>query len=314
MDQKKSKEFDSKIREYIELDGRKERAICRAMGYDQTSFKKWREGWLIPKDEPALLNKFWNEIHLPPEMKTEEEKINLFQLAGLEIFARNSKASDDSSNGGAHTHQEIDGQENIVTSTGDVDVKITKNYYSNTPTPEGKQAWKVPFEENLNFTGRKELLKDLKDNLNKGETTAVTQAIHGLGGIGKTQLAVKYTYENQKEYEVIWWLHSEEESSLATDYGRLALTLKLTTSEDIREQIQAAEKWLNNNNDKWLLVFDNAKDPETIHNYVPTRHRGHIIITSRYHNWSTTAKELEVKVWSEEEAIRYLEKRVEFPE
>ena len=173
------------------------------------------------------------------------------------------------------------------------------------------KAWKIPFEENPNFTGRKELLENLENNLNKGESTALTQAIHGLGGIGKTQLAVKYTYEYQEKYKVIWWLRAEEETTLASDYGDLALTLGLTTSTDTTEQIKAVKDWLEAHN-KWLLVFDNAPEPKAIHNYVPTKRMGHVIITSRHHDWSATTIPLEVNAWNQEESLNYLKKRLNF--
>ena len=173
------------------------------------------------------------------------------------------------------------------------------------------KAWKIFHEENFNFAGREELLESLENNLNKGEAAALTQAIHGLGGIGKTQLAVKYTYKYQKQYEVIWWLRAEEETTLASDYGRLALELAVTTSVKVEEQIQATQNWLNSN-DKWLLVFDNATDSKIIHRYVPNKHLGHIIITSRNPNWGAIATPLQVRIWTEKESLDFLLNRLSF--
>ena len=60
-----------------------------------------------------------------------------------------------------------------------------------------------------------------------GQPTALTQAIHGLGGVGKTQLAVEYAYRHAAEYEVVWWVRAEEPATVAADYAALAGPLDL---------------------------------------------------------------------------------------
>ncbi len=79
---RKPEEFSKKIDNYIGIDGRSIRKICKALRYDPGSFTKWKEGWLTPRNEVKLLTDFWNELHLPSEIKTEETKKKLFQLAG----------------------------------------------------------------------------------------------------------------------------------------------------------------------------------------------------------------------------------------
>src|ERR1044071_7792504 len=63
----------------------------------------------------------------------------------------------------------------------------------------------VPHSRNRNFTGREEILSDLQAALSSGKATALTQAIHGLGGVGKTQLAVEYAYRHGSNYSLVWW-------------------------------------------------------------------------------------------------------------
>ena len=125
--------------------------------------------------------------------------------------------------------QNIKGEGNVTTGTGDI-------YYSSTPTPKGKEAWKVPHNRNSSFTGREPLLEELANNLAKGETTALTQAIYGLGGVGKTQIALEYTHKYQDNYKVVWWVNSETELTLLTDYASLALVLGLTNTTEIEQQ------------------------------------------------------------------------------
>ncbi|HIH87224.1 MAG TPA: TIR domain-containing protein, partial [Methanosarcinales archaeon] len=70
-------------------------------------------------------------------------------------------------------------------------------------------TWNVPHTRNPNFTGREEHLAKLKTALDSGKPAALTQAIHGLGGVGKTQLALEYAYRNAAKYDIVWWVRSE---------------------------------------------------------------------------------------------------------
>jgi hypothetical protein len=65
---------------------------------------------------------------------------------------------------------------------------------------------------NPNFTGREDLLARLSTALTSGQSAALIQAIHGLGGVGKTQLAVEYAYRHAAEYDLVWWVTSASSS------------------------------------------------------------------------------------------------------
>ena len=119
---------------------------------------------------------------------------------------------------------------------------------------------------NANFKGRESILEALRSTLQSGQKTAITQqAIYGLGGIGKTQLALEYAWRHSASYDVVWWLRAEDGSTLASDYAALATELDLP-EKDAQEQavtILAGKKRL----DKipnWLLIFDNARDYKSI--------------------------------------------------
>jgi hypothetical protein len=64
----------------------------------------------------------------------------------------------------------------------------------NVQTKQLIPIWNIPYQRNRFFTGREELLKHLHDNLTNRKAAALSQAISGLGGIGKTQTAVEYAY------------------------------------------------------------------------------------------------------------------------
>ena len=94
--------------------------------------------------------------------------------------------------------------------------------------PPGKIS-NIPHPHNPNFTGRVYLLDLLHTALTSGQYVAFTQiqAITGLGGVGKTQLALEYTYQHMADYETVWWVKSEEPATLAADYASLAAKLDL---------------------------------------------------------------------------------------
>jgi len=171
-------------------------------------------------------------------------------------------------------------------------------------------TWNVPHNRNPNFTGREEHLASLKTALGSGKPAALTQAIHGLGGVGKTQLALEYAYRSAAEYDIVWWVRSEEPATLAADYASLAKALDLPEKEAADQLliIGAVKQWLEQN-PKWLLVFDNAKDRADVLNYIPRGETGHVLITSRNANWRGIVTPLDVKVLVRKESVDFLLKR-----
>jgi len=171
-------------------------------------------------------------------------------------------------------------------------------------------TWNVPHLRNPNFTGRESLLADLRKALTSGQPAALTQAISGLGGVGKTQLAVEYAYRHAAEYDVVWWVRAEEPATLPSDYAGLAGELGLP-EEDAPEQrvvVQAVRRWLGQNAG-WLLVFDNAPGPAEVHDYLPQAAMGHVLITSRNPVWRGAASPLTVRVMERPESVDFLLKR-----
>ena len=171
-------------------------------------------------------------------------------------------------------------------------------------------VWNLP-RRNPNFTGRNAVLDNLRQSLSNGQTTAVTQsALYGLGGIGKSQLAIEYAYRFSSSYDVVWWLRSEEPSSLATDYTALAPQLNIEVPEGTAQPIvvDAVRDWLDHHQG-WLLVFDNAVDVKSLSEYLPRGAGGHALITSRNYEWKQMALPLEITVWDRGESIAFLHKR-----
>jgi len=172
--------------------------------------------------------------------------------------------------------------------------------------------WNIPHLRNQNFTGRSDELAELHASLNVDRTMALVaaQAIHGLGGVGKTQLALEYSYRHIGDYDIVWWIRSEDPVTLVNDYASLAVKLNLP-EKDATEQrvtVEAVKEWLRIHRG-WLLIFDNAEDVKHINSCLPRGGIGHIIITSRNPNWTKVAKSLSVKSLPLDEAIEFLLKR-----
>lgn len=118
-------------------------------------------------------------------------------------------------------------------------------------------------EHNPYFTGREEILAQLHAQLTTGKSVALiqTQAISGLGGIGKTQVAIEYAYRFFAHYHDVLWVAAESRETLMTSSLTLARRLRLPEQEE-REQhkvVEAVKRWLREHK-CWLLILDNIED------------------------------------------------------
>lgn len=170
--------------------------------------------------------------------------------------------------------------------------------------------WNIHQQRNRNFSGRTEELSVLREALCSGRPTALTQAVSGLGGIGKTQLALEYCYRFAGSYDIVWWILAEDPARLAADYAALATELELPEGDSKAQEraVNAVHKELDHRK-RWLLVFDNAPDAEAVAAYLPQGIGGHVIVTSRDQNWEAVADVLSVKVMPEPDAIEFLQNR-----
>jgi hypothetical protein len=189
------------------------------------------------------------------------------------------------------------------------------------PPRERKQefarpAWNVPYERNVYFTGRDEELKKLRESLTSGGTAVVNQgqAIYGLGGIGKSQLAVEYAYRYRIEYKAVLWAVADSELSTTTAYLEIARLLDLPEKDakETEQTVQAVRRWLEQNS-RWLLIYDNADRPNLLKHFRPTNAAGHILITSRAHNFDVLgiSRPVEVSEMLPDEAVEFLFKRTD---
>ncbi|HEY2696670.1 MAG TPA: FxSxx-COOH system tetratricopeptide repeat protein [Pseudonocardiaceae bacterium] len=184
--------------------------------------------------------------------------------------------------------------------------------FHNRQADEPPPVWGNVPPRNPNFTGREELLDQLGKRLTAGGTTAVLPStLHGMGGIGKTQIATEYIYRHLHDYDVIWWIAAARPTQIRASLTELAVQLGLPGARDANTAVLAIREALRTGRPyrRWLLVFDAAESPEEVREFFPTNGPGEVLITSRNPDWAGVARPLELAVFEREESIELLRKR-----
>ncbi len=164
---------------------------------------------------------------------------------------------------------------------------------------------------NANFTGRRDLLEALHQRLRAGTTAVLPEALHGAGGVGKSQLVIEYVYLHQQDFDLIWWIPAERPAQIQNSLGDLAARLNLDVPSTANTAVPAVLEALRIGRpySNWLLVFDNAEDPEDVRRFFPKGGPGSIVVTSRNTGWSGLANTLPVDVFDRQESIELMRRR-----
>ncbi|MGH3799986.1 MAG: FxSxx-COOH system tetratricopeptide repeat protein, partial [Pseudonocardiaceae bacterium] len=164
-------------------------------------------------------------------------------------------------------------------------------------------VWNVG-PRNPGFVGRDATLVQLRKRLRSGGTAAV-QVLHGVGGVGKTQLAIEYAHRYAGAYDVVWWVGAEETGLIGVQYAALAAELDLTLPRtDTASAVGVLRAYLRNHG-RWLLVLDNADSPRDLRDWLPAG-PGHILITSRDPGWGELAARVGVDVLPRLESVELI--------
>jgi Tfp pilus assembly protein PilF len=157
------------------------------------------------------------------------------------------------------------------------------------------------------FTGRAEVLEELGQRLAAGPVAVV--AVRGLGGVGKSQLALEYAYRmcESGRYELAGWVRADSAVTLAEDLAAMAPLLGLPADGPAGEVAASVVTALGSRQD-WLVVFDNAQAPGDLARMLPGG-RGHVLITSRNRAWSGVASQLDLEEFGRAESVAFLCKR-----
>ena len=166
------------------------------------------------------------------------------------------------------------------------------------------------------FKGRDSLLDDLAQRLGpvpqRSDQMAVTLALNGLGGIGKTRLALEYAWRHARDYTAMLLVGADSPEALNRNLAALCATTILDLPEkderDEGRQRDAAINWLRQH-PGWLLILDNidskpaAKAAKAL---LPQLAGGHVLLTSRLTNWSAGVRALAVDLLSPDAAADFL--------
>ncbi|MET9042966.1 MULTISPECIES: FxSxx-COOH system tetratricopeptide repeat protein [unclassified Streptomyces] len=173
------------------------------------------------------------------------------------------------------------------------------------------EVWGGVPRRNTRFTGRESLLNDAYHLLQSADAGAGVVALHGMSGVGKTQLAAEYVYRFGSEYDVVWWVNAEKRVSYRRYLAELAPKLGLATGQEYGERLRAVRDSLRRGDpySRWLLVLDGADEPDQIWDLVPTG-PGHVLITSRNPEWTEhNSRLLEVPVYERYESVAFIRRR-----
>jgi tetratricopeptide (TPR) repeat protein len=173
-----------------------------------------------------------------------------------------------------------------------------------------------------NFTGRDEVLDHLRETVSNKITIVVPQALpgvvpnalQGIGGVGKTALAVEYAHRFRSDYDIVWWIPSEQKALVSASLAGLAKRLSLPSAvgKGIEGAAAAALEALRLGDPyrRWLLIFDNADQPDDLNELIPDDGPGDVLITTRNPRWEVKANKVTLDVFARTESIEFLKKRI----
>ena len=161
-----------------------------------------------------------------------------------------------------------------------------------------------------NFTGRREDLAALDRALWSGKTAVITQAaVQGLGGVGKSTLAIQYAFENRERYAGAWWLGADTQAGIVDGLVALGAIFipGLAEAKDRAEAARAALKFIADGGFEkpWLLLYDNVEQPKALDGLLP-RAGAQVLITTRFPDWKGRAAAVPLGVFAPDEAVQFL--------
>jgi hypothetical protein len=168
------------------------------------------------------------------------------------------------------------------------------------------RVWNLP-ARNPTFAGRDKLLMAVREHLVAGNK-AVVQAFQGMGGVGKTQLAIEYAYRFAGAYGLAWWIDAEQAALIADQFATLGAALGCVQPGIGAEGVRTAVLGELRERAQWLLIFDNAQQAADLAGWLPGG--GHVLITSRERTWAEIAAPVEVDVLNRSESVTILCDRV----
>ncbi|QKG22989.1 FxSxx-COOH system tetratricopeptide repeat protein [Actinomadura verrucosospora] len=160
------------------------------------------------------------------------------------------------------------------------------------------------------FVGRDDALAGLGEVLRDGPGVIV-QAVVGLGGVGKSELALQYADRHRDEYDVVWWVLAETADEIQAGLADLCRELCGRVAPAVQAAAPDAAAWALGwlaTHDRWLVVFDNAEDVADLEPLLGRLQGGHVLVTSRRADgWEDIGTALRLPVLDDADSVRLLE-------
>ncbi|MFY1633253.1 FxSxx-COOH system tetratricopeptide repeat protein [Solwaraspora sp. WMMB335] len=159
------------------------------------------------------------------------------------------------------------------------------------------------------FSGRQKILgRMLGDLTPESSFSPKIGVIYGLGGTGKTELALEFAHRFSANYDLIWWLDAQQPTSVVTQLAQLSRRLGVPRSRHRQQMATAALEALRNRT-RWLLIYDNAEEPRLLDSLMPAGGDGTVLITSQWSAWAARALPWRLGVWQRTESKSFLRLR-----
>ena len=215
---------------------------------------------------------------------------------------------------GIHPNPPFTSKDNLVAQI--INTSVIKALVKAAAAP-ARQPRNLPFASlGPLFMGRDKALGELRAKLAAGKGAAVVgRALHGLGGVGKTRLAIEYALRHEADYSALLFLRADDPATLNANLSALANAeaLDLPEKEEREDppKIEAALRWLAGH-PTWLMILDNVDDEKAVAAMTRLMARlrgGHVVVTARATNFPASLRKLELGVLDDKAAAEFLLER-----
>ncbi|TGJ79179.1 hypothetical protein E0Z10_g9594 [Xylaria hypoxylon] len=176
----------------------------------------------------------------------------------------------------------------------------------------------IPFISNTKFSGREDVLDRVHNalDIDSPSSTLKSIALFGMGGVGKTQIALQYAYQNLQHFEVVLWVAADNPIAIGQSFRAIANELGLLKTDDDQKDAVAAvwkiKNWLITTKTTCLVIFDNADDLAALKTAWPESITGSVLLTTRNFAVATTlaAQYMQVDTFSDNDGSELLLKAI----
>ncbi|KAI1418796.1 NB-ARC and TPR domain protein [Xylaria sp. FL1777] len=242
------------------------------------------------------------------EWKPLEEKYSSVAKQVDQLLSRSKKPGQTNS----HTAEQGHGKRASQTTTS--------NFFKATsPAPFLEEKAKLPCIilpsiRTSRFFDRVDVIEKMDQYFSKIDTSTTfsSLAIHGLGGVGKSTIALRYAEQKlrQDDLDALFWVHSEKLVSIRQSFTDIAMRLRLEDARqgDHNKNHALVLNWLQHTQCRWLIVYDNAEDPDLVRDFWPLSSRGQAIITCRnpVFGFELADRGMEIANWDNDTGLRFL--------